>query len=308
MRSVLLAWLAVLVLVVGAQNAKAEDISGTIAFTKVIFEDSQLVGDVVCTMTDSPCIDFGVSHIKLRLNGFTITGPAEPDNVPDPANSPAFCNPTSGMPMADGIRILNQTHAQILGPGMVQKFRRHGILIVGTIGVSTKARVRGVTSHHNCFSGLLTNAMSDSFIEDVVSIRNANNSAAAPCGGNCLVNSNNNRIWRSFFGGNGSVANGNNDFGVGLIGSSSGNLIQDNTIGGNTNGILIQANAVDNVIRQNIIAGNPPSQVSRDYGATIGFDIRDASTVPGAGARNTFQKNWCVTYSGPGPAPCPTFP
>ena len=134
MKSVLLVWLAVLVLVVGAQNAKAEDISGPIAITKVIFEDSQLVGDVVCTMTDSPCIDFGVSHIKLRLNGFTITGPADPDTVPNPANSAVFCNPTSGMPMADGIRILNQTHAQILGPGMVQKFRRHGILIVGTIG------------------------------------------------------------------------------------------------------------------------------------------------------------------------------
>jgi hypothetical protein len=71
---------------------------------------------------------------------------------------------------------------------------------------------------------------------------------------------------------------------------------------------LIQANAVDNVIRLNIIAGNPPSQVSRDYGAAIGFDIRDDSAVAGAGARNTFQKNWCVTYSGPGPAPCPAFP
>ena len=73
-------------------DASAEDISGTITFTKTIFEDSQLVGDVTCTMTDSPCIDFGAPHIKLWLNGFTITGPASPDAAPDPANPAAFCN------------------------------------------------------------------------------------------------------------------------------------------------------------------------------------------------------------------------
>ena len=35
-------------------KAQAEDISGTITVTKTIFEDSRLVGDVTCTMTDSP--------------------------------------------------------------------------------------------------------------------------------------------------------------------------------------------------------------------------------------------------------------
>jgi parallel beta-helix repeat protein len=293
---------------VGVTAAGAEDISGTITATKVIFEDSQLVGDVTCTMTDGPCIDFGASHIKLRLNGFTMTGPALPDNAPDPANPSAFCNATSGLPQADGIRIANQTHAQILGPGMVQKFRRHGIFISGTGGVSTRAKVRLVTSHHNCFSGLLTNLMTDSIIEEIVSVRNANNSGAAPCGGNCLVNSHDNRIRRNQFSGNGSVSNNNNDFGVGLLFGSSGNIVEDNSIGGNTNGILIQANAVDNVIRRNVIAGNPPAQVSRTFGAAIGFDVKDESSAPGTGDRNTFERNWCVTYSGPGPAPCPSFP
>ena len=147
MRCAALRSLAVFLFVVfvGVTSAGAEDISGTIAVTKTIFEDSQLVGDVTCTMIDGPCIDFGASHIKLRLNGFTMTGPGLPDNTPDPANPSAFCNATSGLPQADGIRILNQTHAQILGPGMVQKFRRHGIFIVGTSGVSTKAKVRLVT-------------------------------------------------------------------------------------------------------------------------------------------------------------------
>ena len=292
-----------LVLFVGAEIAQAEDISGPIAVTKTIFDDSQLVGHVICTTTLSPCIDFGASHIKLRLNGFTITGLAEPDN---PA-SPNSCQ-TIQPPGEDGIRILNQTHTQILGPGMVQKFRRHGIFISGTMGISTNVTIRHVTSHHNCFSGLLTAAMSKSVIEDNVSVKNASNSGNSPCGGNCLVNSHDNRIRRNQFSGNGSVGPPSNDFGVGLIGDSSGNVIEDNSIGGNINGVLIQANAVDNLIRRNVIAGNPPSQISRTFGPLIGFDIKDESVVPGSGSRNTFERNWCVTYSGPGPAPCPNFP
>lgn len=304
--TVTLGAVVVIVACVGAGIAEADDLSGTISVTKTIFEDSQLVGDVTCTMTDSPCIDFGASHIKLWLNGFTITGPASPDTTPDPANPAAFCNANSGPPTADGIRIQNQTHARILGPGMVQKFRRHGIFIVGTIGVRTRAVVKDIVSHHNCFSGILTSAMSDSVIEGIVSVRNANNSGLAPCGGNCLVNSHDNRIRRNHFAGNGSLANGNNDFGVGLINGSSGNLIEDNHIGGNTNGILIQANAAGNVIRRNIIAGNPPGQVTRSFGAAVGVDIRDDGAVD-SGLRNSFEQNVCLTYSGPAPAPCPNL-
>ncbi|MCA1600566.1 MAG: right-handed parallel beta-helix repeat-containing protein [Acidobacteria bacterium] len=285
-------------------KAQAEDISGTITVTKTIFEDSRLVGDVTCTMTDSPCIDFGASHISLWLNGFTISGPADPDNP-----SPGFCNATPGSAPASGIRILNKMDAQILGPGMVQRFRQHGIFIGGTIGVSTRAKVKLVTSHHNCFSGIFMVMVSDSVIEENVSVSNANNSGASPCGGNCITNSYHNIIRRNQFSGNGSVGPpSNNDFGVGLVGASGGNVIEDNSIGGNTNGILIQAGAVNNVIRRNIIAGNPPGQVSRTFGAAVGFDVKDESTVAGSGARNTIQQNWCVTYSGPGPAPCPNFP
>src|SRR5262249_8546508 len=195
--------------------------------TRTILNDSQLVGDVICTMTDGPCILFGASGIKLSLNSFTMTGPANPDDT-------NTCQPTSGNPPADGIATgnvlvtppVNQTDIQILGPGMVQNFRRHGIFIPGTPNVSTKATVKNITSHHNCFSGLLPNTMTASVIEGIVSIRNAVNSGAAPCGGNCLVISNNNVIRKNQFGGNGSVgptasftagaatAATNNDFGV----------------------------------------------------------------------------------------------
>lgn len=305
MRGVIVRSLTVLSLVLFAMTsgAQAEDISGPIVVTKTIFEDSQLVGDVTCAVTATPCIDFGASDIKLRLNGFTITGPADPDN----AASPNSC-PTLQPAGADGIRISNQTHAQILGPGMVEKFRRHGIFIVGTVGISTNTTVRHVTSHQNCFSGLLITGVSDSAIEDNVSVRNASNSGGSPCGGTCIVNSHNNRIRRNQFSGNGSVGPPSNDFGVGLVGNSSGNVIEDNSIGGNISGVLIQANAVGNVIRRNVIAGNPPSQISRASGPLIGFDIKDESVVPGSGSRNTIERNWCITYSGPGPAACPNFP
>jgi hypothetical protein len=283
--------------------AHAEDIGGVIVVTKVIFENSQLVDHVICAETARPCIDFGASHITLRLNGFTITGPAQPDTPAD-VNSCTTAQPAN----ADGIRISNQTHARILGPGMVQSFRRHGIFIVGAADVSTNLTIRHVTSHQNCFSGMLMTGVTDSVIEDNVSVRNASNSAVSPCGGNCIVNSHNNRIRRNHFAGNGSVGPPSNDFGVGLVGTSSGNIIEDNSIGGNINGVLIQAGAAGNVIRRNVIAGNPPSQISRTSGPAIGFDIKDESPVVGSGDRNTIERNWCITYSGPGPAPCPNFP
>jgi hypothetical protein len=292
-------WTAALLLgFVVAGPAGAENISGTITTTKFITEDSELVGHVTCTMTTEPCIDLAASHITLRLNGFTMTGSADPEA--------GVCNPTSGNPPADGIRTLNVTNVRIVGPGMIQKFRRHGILIVGQAGINTRATVSDVTSHHNCFSGILTNTMSFSRITGVVSVRNAIQSGAAPCGGNCLVSSHNNVIRRNFFAGNGSAANNNNDFGVGLIGNSSGNLIEDNSIGGNANGLLLQVNTSGNLIRLNVIAGNPPVQFSKDYGVAIGADVKDEATTNGA--RNTFDRNWCVTYLGPGPAPCTNLP
>jgi hypothetical protein len=61
-----------------ASPAGAENISGTITTTKFLTEDSQLVGNVTCTMTTEPCIDLAASNITLRLNGFTITGRLTP--------------------------------------------------------------------------------------------------------------------------------------------------------------------------------------------------------------------------------------
>jgi len=96
-----------------------------------------------------------------------------------------------------------------------------------------------------------------------------------------------------------------NNFGVGLVGTSKDNLIEKNKIGGNLNGVLIASSTQGgNVIRRNLIAGNPPVQVSNEFGASVGADIQDRST-PGA---NTFEDNRCLTYMGSvEPAPCPSI-
>lgn len=272
--------------------AAGVDLSGPISSTVTIYENSQLVGDVTCATTNVPCIVLGADFIKLRLNGFSITGPADP---------PSNCTTTNPFEPGDGIQATGRQHIEILGPGLVQKFRRHGIFVTGQ---STRVRVRGLTSSHNCFSGIqFAGGTSDSDIEENVSVRNGIASANFSCGANCLVSVHNNRIRRNVFGGSGAVAP-NNDFGVGLNGNSSGNVIEENAIVGNTNGVYIGAMAAGNLIRRNVIAGNPPVQLTATFGAFGGVDIRDLSP---AGA-NTFEENLCVTYFGAGPAPCPNMP
>lgn len=316
MRSVKLSLLALsfLILFLTAGIAQAEDISGTITSTKTIFEDSQLVGDVTCAVANGPCIRFGASHIKLRLNGFTMTGPADPPSNCLPAPSGGAILGQDGI-AASGVAVPGLSHVRILGPGIVQKFRRHGLFMAAT----TRVTVEHVTSNHNCFSGILMSGTTNSRIEANVSVRNAiaSGPSGSPCGGNCIVNSHNNRIRRNVFGGNGAAVDAfpepplsGNDFGVGLVFGSSGNVIEENAITGNINGVLLHGagfgipSTSNNIVRKNIIAGNPPVQVSATFGPTIGFDIRDESP---AGA-NTFSNNLCITYDGAGPAPCPNIP
>ena len=96
-----------------------------------------------------------------------------------------------------------------------------------------------------------------------------------------------------------------NDFGIGLVGTSKDNLIEENKIGGNLNGVYIgSATQGGNIIRGNIITGNPPVQVSETFGASVGADIQEVSLLGG----NTFEENLCLTYAGPTvPAPCPNL-
>jgi hypothetical protein len=278
--------------------AFTQDVCGVIPATLVITENTRLSCDVQCVNATGPCIQFGDDNITLFLNGFTMSGPASPPVACAPNPSPLF--------PFDGISTAGFDRVRIRGPGMVQTFRRHGIFLART----DDAIVEHVTVHHNCFSGIFLSFSNDNYLSENVSVRNSSASNASPCGGNCVTNSNGNRIRRNHFHGNGSVVVGPpsgtpNDFGIGLVGTSSENIVEDNSIGGNINGILLFPLTTGNVIRRNLIAGNPPVQVAATAGTPVGADIRDTS-APGA---NTFTENHCITYEGAStPRPCPNFP
>ena len=281
------------------------EVCGVVAATLVITENTRLTCDVQCLSTTGPCIQFGRDNITLFLNGFTMTGAASPP-AGCAASPAAGVFPNPGPFPYDGIATAGFDHVRIRGPGMVQTFRRHGIFLFGT----DDAIVENVTSHYNCYSGIFLARSHENRLSENVSVRNSSASGAAACGGNCISNSNGNHVRRNHFYGNGSVASGAplgtpNDFGVGLTGTSSDNVIEENSIGGNINGVLLFPATAGNMIRRNVIAGNHPVQVAVSAGTPVGVDIRDASP-PGA---NTFRENHCITYEGTTvPAPCPNFP
>src|SRR3984893_1580857 len=156
----------VVALGVSAGTARATEISGTISSTLTIFDNSELVGDVTCTVVGAPCIRFGAPHLTLELNGFTITGRAD-------ALTP--CS-TSG-PGEIGIDVNNQQHEVIRGPGLVRQFRNLGIRLFHSTGVV----VKNVTLSSNCLSGIIVTAGSHNELVANVSVRNG--SPVAPCGG-----------------------------------------------------------------------------------------------------------------------------
>ena len=291
--------LALFAFFVCPRSAQATDISGNISSTLTIFDNSGLVGDVNCTVAllKAPCIVFGANNIKLSLNGHTITGPVDP---------PVNCSLPTDSTFGVGIYANGNTNVQIEGPGVIQRFQRWGIFLFS----STQVTVKNVTVYRNCWSGMQTGLTSDSDFEEDVWVNNAAGSNGAACGGICASNSNNNVFHKCTFSGNGSVdyANGNVDFGLGFEGSSSGNRVEENDIEGNVNGVAFFNTSSGNIVRNNIIVGNPPGQVNKTFvlsnqkGADIIFRPNFTSQ-----ANNTFDNNFCLTYTGPGTSPCPSI-
>jgi len=153
----------------GASPPAIDTVSGRITGTYVIVEDTELTGDVTCDVTGAPCFSFGASGVALRLNGFTITGKA------DPTTACAGAALTAG---EAGIFTNNQNRVTVNGPGLVQRFRQHGV----SVGGSQDARVENLTASTNCGSGVFIGANSfGTLVEGITTVRNG--SAAAPCGG-----------------------------------------------------------------------------------------------------------------------------
>lgn len=83
-----------------------------------------------------------------------------------------------------------------------------------------------------------------------------------------------------------------------MIGTATGNLIELNSVVGNTNGVYLGPTSKDTLVRQNTIVGNPAIQVGNSVPASRAVDILNLAP---AGA-NTFERNVCATAVN---APCP---
>ena len=154
---------------VGTTPSASDSVSGVITRTYVIVEDTDLAGDVTCDVTGAPCFSFGAPGVELRLNGFTITGKADPTTA---------CAGAALTANEGGILTNSQNGVRVHGPGLVQRFRQHGIWVAG----SQDARVENLTASTNCGSGVFIAANAfGTLVEGVTSVRNG--SAAAPCGG-----------------------------------------------------------------------------------------------------------------------------
>jgi len=281
------------VMSLGMGVAEAEDIAGTIVATKRIFEDSQLTGNVTCTVEGTPCLQFAADRIALNLNGFSITGKAD-------RNLGCEGDAIVG---ERGIDTNGRHGVEIDGPGLVQQFRGSGISVNG----STRTRVKRVTVSTNCFAGILVFGSSGNDFEENIVIRNGNipndvggiDLTALNVGG-VLVGSNNNTIRYNLVSGKGYSGPPENDFGI-AVAFGDHNLIEKNTVVGNTTGIRLGGTVVGNLVTENVVVGNPPIQVSNSFPG--GADIRNLSPA----AANTFERNFCLTYLGAGPTPCPNF-
>lgn len=90
------------------------------------------------------------------------------------------------------------------------------------------------------------------------------------------------------------------DFGIGLVGNATGNVIELNLVTGNTNGIYIAAAVGQNVIRNNTAIGNPAIQVGNTRPEVRALDIVNLSPAD----RTVFDRNKCATALA---APCPAI-
>ena len=167
------AWTVVLggaALIVLDAPAWADRVSGVITTTYVIVEDTELNGDVVCNVGSNPCFSFGAAGTQLKLNGYTITGKGDP------------VTGCGGVVFARefGIATNGMSNVQVRGPGLIQRFRNHGVNVTGSTGV----RVENLTVSTNCGSGIFVAASSfGTIVQDNLAVRNGASTPGLACGG-----------------------------------------------------------------------------------------------------------------------------
>ena len=252
-------------------GVQATDIAGTIATTLTMTEDSRLVGDVTCTVSGAACIQFSAPSLTLQLSGHTITGQGSPDRCP------------SGVLFGeDGIHTKGQAGVSIGGPGLVRRFREHGILVNGD-----HSAVRQVVVASSCVAGIAVFGR-DNRVEQNTVVRAAlvgPGFAGIFCGGDGGHRLRHNEVVRG--GGPGiTVAPASGS-------SARPNLLEENSASGNDGiGLVLALGAIGNTVRRNAVLGNRQSP-----------DMLDGNP---AGA-NRYEANLCETSLGGVPS-CPNLP
>lgn len=145
-------------------------VAGVITRTYVMVEDTELSGDITCQVTGDPCLAFGAHGIQLKLNGFTITGLGD---------ATTGCGGVTNAREA-GISTNGFSGVMVRGPGLIQRFRMHGVNVIG----STGARVEGVSVSTNCGAGIIVAGNSfGTLVQENVAVRNGASAPGLPCGG-----------------------------------------------------------------------------------------------------------------------------
>jgi hypothetical protein len=167
----LLAAVVAAAVIFGSTLRAADEVSGLITRTYTIVEHTELTGDVVCDVApNTPCFTFGASNVQLRLNGFTITGKAD---------QTIGCGGTLILG-EHGVASGGQRNVTVQGPGLIQRFRTHGV----AVQASTDVRVQHITASTNCGAGVFIAATSfGTLVEGIVSVRNGSTGVGASCGG-----------------------------------------------------------------------------------------------------------------------------
>jgi hypothetical protein len=167
----LAAAVATAAVVFGSTLRAADEVSGLITRTYTLVEHTELTGNVVCDVAaGTPCFLFGASNVQLRLNGFTITGKADPN---------IGCGGTL-IGGENGVATGGQRNVSVQGPGLIERFRTHGVAVLA----SHDARIQHITASTNCGAGVFIAATSfGTVVEGIVSVRNGSTAVGASCGG-----------------------------------------------------------------------------------------------------------------------------
>jgi parallel beta-helix repeat protein len=265
------------VLGLGAPAADATDISGTISATMTITEDSQLIGDVTCTVTGANCIQFGAPNITLSLNGFTMTGQGLRDSCP------------TNMAGENGISTNSQDGVSILGPGLIRRFRRNGIVVTGSSSLVTHLVVASVCQNAISVQGSANGVVTNTFTRFSLAGAFFTGIAVLGTGGHSILKN-------EVIGGSDLAAQGfsRGGHGIYVLPASTGNTIKRNSASGNPGvGIWLDTGTTGNKIVRNVAIGNLVAQ-----------DIFDNN----ASGANTYSINLCEESFGTGAPTCPSLP